>query len=117
MTNKTADQCPYGQKDCPGGAACTCALPPPTSNLRSAAQAVLDHAQPANYAADYVMVHRSIIGTLRAALASSPETKAPQGDWLWCKLMDWCRKRGVHPRDYNDLFAIVSDARGAQKTS
>jgi hypothetical protein len=23
----TTEQCPYGQKDCPGGAACVCALP------------------------------------------------------------------------------------------
>lgn len=27
MANLPADQCPYGQKDCPGGAQCVCALP------------------------------------------------------------------------------------------
>jgi hypothetical protein len=33
MSNLTAEQCPYGQQDCPGGAACVCALPRPlTSN-------------------------------------------------------------------------------------
>jgi len=41
----------------------------------------------------------------------------PCGGWLWCKLMDWCRKRGVHPGDYNDLFAIVSEARTAKSAS
>lgn len=47
---------------------------PVSSNVRVAAQAILDHAQPANYASDYVMVHRSMIGTLRDALASPAET-------------------------------------------
>lgn len=37
----------------------------------------------------------------------------PNGDWLWGKFMDWCRKRRVNPADYNDLFAIVADARSA----
>lgn len=36
---------------------------------------------------------------------------APAGDWLWLQLMDFCQRRGVHPADYNDLFAIVSRAR------
>lgn len=33
------------------------------------------------------------------------------GDWLWHQFMEWCKHRGVHPRDYNDLFAIVTNAR------
>jgi hypothetical protein len=33
VANIPAEQCPYGQQDCPGGAACVCALPRPlTSN-------------------------------------------------------------------------------------
>jgi len=39
-------------------------------------------------------------------------TPPPDGDWLWTKLMEWCKGRRVHPADYNDLFSIVSDARG-----
>jgi hypothetical protein len=36
-------------------------------------------------------------------------------DWLWRKLMDWCKKRGYAPADYNDLFAIVEDLRSGKK--
>lgn len=32
-------------------------------------------------------------------------------DWLWVKLMEWCRDRGVSPVHYNDLFSIVKQAR------
>lgn len=39
---------------------------------------------------------------------------APAGDWLWVKLMDFCKKRGYAPAEYNDLFAIVKEARAAQ---
>jgi hypothetical protein len=35
---------------------------------------------------------------------------APNGSWLWCKLMDWCKKRHVAPADFNDLFAIAGEA-------
>lgn len=38
----------------------------------------------------------------------------PDGDWLWGKLMDWCREHGAHPANYNDLFAIVDEARKAR---
>lgn len=37
--------------------------------------------------------------------------KPDVGGWLWRHLMDWCRKRGVHPSNYNDLFDIVRAAR------
>lgn len=47
-----------------------------SSNLRIAAQAIVDHAQPANYAADWVMIHRTMLGRLRDALQSSDETTA-----------------------------------------
>ena len=38
----------------------------------------------------------------------------PDGDWLWSKLMDWCKRRGVSPANYSDLFNIVSEAREAK---
>lgn len=45
--------------------------------------------------------------------AVDAEQTIPGGDWLWCKLMDWCKKRGTSPASYNDLFAIVGEARAA----
>jgi len=33
------------------------------------------------------------------------------GDWLWAQLMDWCKKRGVAPANYDDLFDIVRGIR------
>ena len=42
------------------------------------------------------------------------ERLIPDGDWLWCKLMDWCKKRGTSPASHNDLFAIVGEARAAR---
>lgn len=52
----------------------------------------------------------------RGKSASCPLFPAaiPEGDWLWIKLMDWCKKRGVSPASYNDLFAIVGEARTLQ---
>lgn len=35
---------------------------------------------------------------------------APNGSWLWCKLMDFCQKRRFPPAEFNDLFAIVTEA-------
>jgi hypothetical protein len=42
-----------------------------------------------------------------------PERSGSQltAEWLWSKLMDWCRIRGVSPSRYDDLFAIVGEAR------
>ena len=42
---------------------------------------------------------------------------APDGNWLWVKLMDFCKKRGFAPAEFNDLFAIVKDARAAAQSS
>jgi hypothetical protein len=42
-----------------------------------------------------------------------PSPKAewyPDGSWLWGQLMDWCKKRGMHPGECNDLFEIVGKA-------
>jgi hypothetical protein len=36
-------------------------------------------------------------------------------DWLWMKLMDWCKRRGVAPANYNDLFYIVKELRSIRK--
>lgn len=47
------------------------------------------------------------------AEAGGKEPAAPSGDWLWVQLMDWCKKRRVHPAEYNDLFEIVGRARAA----
>jgi len=50
---------------------------------------------------------------LEALLSAQPpkaEDEAPDGSWLWCKLMDFCRKRHMPPAEYNDLFAIVAEA-------
>lgn len=38
-------------------------------------------------------------------------SSTPDGTWLWGRLMEWCKQRRVAPADYNDLFAIVADAR------
>lgn len=32
-------------------------------------------------------------------------------DWLWSKLMDWCKKHGDAPAKHNDLFALVEELR------
>ena len=48
-----------------------------------------------------------------AALAAGRATAAPAGDWLWVKLMDFCKKRGFAPENFNDLFEIVDAARAA----
>ncbi len=54
---------------------------------------------------------------LERAIAQPSESPAvPDGDWLWRKLMEWCKRRGVAPADYNDLFAIVNEARAAAPT-
>lgn len=45
-----------------------------TTDLRTAAKDVLDHAHASSDAADYVTVHRSLLGALRNALGSSVET-------------------------------------------
>ena len=54
--------------------------------------------------------------------SSHPATQAgalqavPKGDWLWCKLMDFCKKRGFAPANFDDLFAIVGVARSLAAT-
>jgi hypothetical protein len=60
----------------------TAATTPPASNLRTAAQAILDRAQAVERSADYLIVHRSMIGRLLEALngpESSPETSDVPG--------------------------------------
>lgn len=42
--------------------------------------------------------------------ADAPQSEAPDGTWLWCKLMDWCKSRGVSPANYDDLFSIAGEA-------
>lgn len=50
----------------------------------------------------------------RAAELRAAKVAEDTGDWLWGKLMDWCKKRGVPPAEYDDLFKIVEDFRAAQ---
>lgn len=51
---------------------------------------------------------------IEAALASSGPggggEGVPNGSWLWGKLMDWCQSRRIAPADYDDLFAIATEA-------
>jgi hypothetical protein len=49
---------------------------------------------------------------IEAALLAQPSEPqgVPDGSWLWCKLMDFCKKRRLAPAEYNDLFAIVTEA-------
>jgi hypothetical protein len=54
------------------------------------------------------------IGFNTALSLAAPAQPAPEGDWLWIKLMDFCKARGFHPGQFNDLFAIVTEARKAQ---
>ena len=49
-----------------------------------------------------------------AALAAGQAAAAPAGDWLWVKLMDFCKKRGFSPANFNELFEIVDAARAAR---
>lgn len=65
--------------------------------LLARAQAVLDHAQPANYAADWVMVHRSIIGRLREAVNTHREGQASAGSG-----------NAVSPRELREALSDVS---------
>jgi hypothetical protein len=52
------------------------------------------------------------ITTLKARVAELEA--APDGDWLWAQLMDWCRSRGYRPAEFSDLFAIVARARAVR---
>lgn len=60
-----------------------------------------------HYGAGHAYRHAANI--LRENYASAPE-----GDWLWQKLMEICRRRGAFPASYNDLFEIVGQARASQ---
>ena len=53
---------------------------------------------------------RSVVGDMLRA----SHGQAPAGDWLWVKLMDFCKKRGFAPANFNDLFEIVDAARAAR---
>ena len=46
-----------------------------------------------------------------AKVKASTTVTVPSSDWLQAQLMDFCQRRGAHPGDYADLFAIVSRAR------
>jgi hypothetical protein len=43
--------------------------------------------------------------------ANAVHNGVPDGDWLWIKLMDFCKARGFAPANFNDLFDIVKEAR------
>ncbi len=66
-----------------------------------------------NYA-EVVANRKKIADLLEARTPQEARGPFPDGDWLWGKLMDWCREHGAHPANYNDLFAIVDEARKAR---
>jgi hypothetical protein len=62
---------------------------------------------------------RTVRGEMLSALdnathatpAAPPPLAALTPEWLWCQFMDWCKRRGSSPANYNDLFQIVDEAR------
>lgn len=61
--------------------------------------------------------YRAWLASWKACEAPRPSPEpcpAPSGDWLWGRLMDWCKKRDYAPAQMDDLFAIVREARAAQ---
>lgn len=58
---------------------------------------------------------------LGTSLYTHPAPEAAQAglsaDWLWGRLMDYCKKQGIHPANANDLFAIVTEARELTRAS
>lgn len=63
---------------------------------------------------DRAMIEASRIIRDLTALAQPVAAVVMSSDWLWGKLMDWCKRRNVAPTDYDDLFQIVCDLRAAQ---
>ena len=55
----------------------------------------------------------------RAAIeAALPELGvAPDGVWLWCRLMDWCKQQRIAPATQDALFSIVGECHKANKQS
>ena len=35
-------------------------------------------------------------------------------EWIWTWLMDWCKRNGSSPANYNSLFKMVADARAIE---
>lgn len=35
-------------------------------------------------------------------------------EWIWTWLMDWCKRNGTSPANYDSLFRMVSDARAIE---
>lgn len=35
-------------------------------------------------------------------------------EWIWTWLMDWCKRNGTSPANYDSLFKMVSDARAVE---
>lgn len=46
------------------------------------------------------------------AAGAQPATPSTQitPNWIWSWLMDWCKRRGVPPSNYDSLFQMASDA-------
>ena len=49
---------------------------------------------------------------LYLAAGAQPATPSTQitPNWIWSWLMDWCKRRGVPPSNYDSLFQMASDA-------
>jgi hypothetical protein len=56
---------------------------------------------------------RRAIAADRAKREAVQQARVPDGTWLWCELMDWCRKRGYPPAEYSDLLQIAGRAHKA----
>lgn len=56
-----------------------------------------------------------LAGILRRMLSEEFGLEQDLADWLWIKFMDWCKKRGVAPANYNDLFYIIKELRSMRK--
>ena len=50
-----------------------------------------------------------------AAVDSLSEQRKPlTPEWIWTWLMDWCKRNGSSPANYNSLFKMVADARAIE---
>ena len=77
------------------------------SDLAKAAQAVLDHAQPANYAADWVMVHRTMMGNLREALKQFETSRDDTREWVFLHRVGMVPERKGPFRNCDDTAAML----------
>ena len=56
------------------------------------------------------------VGAGQHWLSTSPpaQRKPLTPEWIWTWLMDWCKRNGSSPANYNSLFKMVADARAIE---